>query len=69
MAQHDMNPTFEHELPVPRKTNLFFSRLTIVEAKQEIKDLLGIQEIKHFEIYLGLPSQVGRQKKRQVLMI
>ena len=53
-----MNPTHEHKLPPLGKTNLFFSSLTIVEAKQEIKDLLGVQEIKHFEKYLGLPSLV-----------
>ena len=32
-------------------------------TKQEIKAALGLQEIAHFEQYLGLPSLVGRRKK------
>ena len=32
-------------------------------TKQEIMVALGLQEIEHFEKYLGLPSLVGRRKK------
>ena len=45
------------------KTTLFFSRNTAEEVQQEIKELLGVPTIKHYEKYLGLPSFVGRQKK------
>jgi len=38
------------------KTTLFFSKSTI-------KGMLGVQEIKFYEKYLGLPSLVGRGKK------
>ena len=45
------------------KTAIFFSKSTAEATKQEIKEALGIQEIAHFEQYLGLPSLVGRRKK------
>ena len=45
------------------KTTLFFSRNTLEEVQQEIKLLLGVLAIKHYEKYLGLSSFVGRQKK------
>ena len=45
------------------KTVIFFSKSTAEATKQEIKEALGIQEIAHFEQYLGLPSLVGRRKK------
>ena len=41
-------------------TTLFFSRNTSAEVQQEIKDLLGVPAIKHYDKYLGLPSFVGR---------
>ena len=45
------------------KTTLFFSRNTPESVQQEIKVLLGVPAIKHYEKYLGLPSFVGRNKK------
>ena len=45
------------------KTSLFFSKSTDEETRQEIKGVLGVQEIKFYEKYLGLPSLVGRGKK------
>ena len=45
------------------KTSLFFSKSTEEETRQEIKRVLGVQEIKFYEKYLGLPSLVGRGKK------
>ena len=45
------------------KTSLFFSKSTDEETRQEIKGVLGVQEIKFYEKYLGLPSLEGRGKK------
>ena len=45
------------------KTTLFFSRYTPEDVQQEIKVLLGVSSIKHYDKYLGLPSFVGMQKK------
>jgi len=35
--------------------------------RQEVKDVLGVTEIVHHDKYLGLPSLIGRRKKKQVL--
>ena len=45
------------------KTTLFFSNNTSNVTKDEIKNLLGVAEIKEYERYLGLPTVVGRKKK------
>ena len=45
------------------KTTIFFSKSTPKGSKVEIKDVLGLQEIVHYDKYLGLPSLVGRKKK------
>ena len=45
------------------KTSLFFSKSTKEDMRQEIKRVLGVQEIKFYKKYLGLPSLVGRGKK------
>ena len=45
------------------KTSLFFSKSTNDDIRQEIKRVTGVQEIKFYEKYLGLPSLVGRGKK------
>ena len=45
------------------KTGLFFSKSTPLLIADQIKDALGVQEIKQFEKYLGLPSPVGRNEK------
>ena len=49
------------------KTTLFFSRYTPEDVQQEIKVLLGVPSIKHYDKYLGLPSFVGMQKKKTML--
>ena len=41
------------------KTAIFFSKSTEEATKQQIKAALGLQEIVHFEQYLGVPSLVG----------
>ena len=46
------------------KTSVFFSKSMEEEARQEIKRVLGVQEIKFYEKYLGLPLLVGRGKKQ-----
>ena len=45
------------------KTSFFFSKSTDEVTRQEIKGVLGVQEIKFYEKYLGLPSLVDRGKK------
>ena len=46
------------------KTTLFFSRSISLATKETIKVLLGVPEIKEYEKYLGLPTVVGRNKKK-----
>ena len=41
---------------------LFFSKFTIEDTKQEIKDLLGVPEIKEYEKHLGFPTVVEKNK-------
>ena len=48
------------------KTTIFFSKSTKVESREQIKLALGVPEIIQYEKYLGLPSLVGRKKKKQV---
>ena len=45
------------------KTSVFFSKSTKEDTRESIKGILGVQEINHFEKYLGLPSLVGRGEK------
>ena len=45
------------------KTTIFFGKSTSEDRRNEIKDALGIMEIKQYEKYMGLPSFVGRKKK------
>ena len=51
------------------KTTLFFSNNTSNDTKDEIKNLLGVAEIKEYERYLGLPTVVGRKKKASLNFI
>ena len=45
------------------KTALFFSNNASFATKEEVKNLLGVPEIKEYERYLGLPVVVGRRKR------
>ena len=45
------------------KTTIIFGKSTSEDRRNEIKDALGIMEIKQYEKYMGLPSFVGRKKK------
>ena len=47
------------------KTAISFSKSTVEATKQQILAALGLQEVVHFEQYLGLPSLVGRRKERR----
>ena len=46
------------------KTSLFFSRNTSKEIQWEIKEIFGAQIIHKHERYLGLPTLVGKGKKK-----
>jgi len=45
------------------KTSIFFSKSTTEAMRIEIKEVLGVPEILHYDKYLGLPLLVGRHKK------
>ena len=47
------------------KTAIFFITSTQESTRQEIKSVLGLQEITQYEKYLGLPTLVGRKKKKK----
>ena len=46
------------------KTALFFIKNTSSETKDKIMRIVGVNEIKSHEQYLGLPSIIGRSKKK-----
>jgi len=46
------------------KTSVFFSRNTREEFKEFIRNSVGVATMTGFEKYLGLPTLVGRSKKR-----
>ena len=45
------------------KTTIFFSKSTDEDTRDHIKLALGMEEIRQYEKYLGLPSFVGKNKK------
>lgn len=51
------------------KTNMFFITNTLAQTQEEIKALLAVPAIQWYEQYLGLPSLVGRAKKKSFSMI
>ena len=44
------------------KSLVFFSNSTLASQKQDILRVLGVQEVHHFDSYLGLPTLIGRSK-------
>ena len=52
-----------------KTTLFFFSNNTIDIAKEVVKNLLSVPEIKDYERYLGLPVLVGRKKKASLNFI
>ena len=51
------------------KTGLFFSKSTPPNILNQIKEFLGVQEVKNHEKYLSLPSLVGKHKKASLMFI
>ena len=51
------------------KTTLFFSNNASNGTKEELKNLLGVVEIKEYERYLGLSTVVGRKKRASLNFI
>ena len=45
------------------KTTVFFSKATTEEQRQELVEFLGVNEVREYEKYLGLPAVVGRNKE------
>ena len=50
------------------KTNLFFGKSVLESTKTDLKNLLGVLEIKEYEKYLGLLAMVGRKKKESFII-
>ena len=48
------------------KTTLFFSKSVPLAAKNQIKALLGLPEIRAYEKYLGLPAVIGKNKRESL---
>ena len=51
------------------KTNIFFSSNTLPHTHEAITKFLGIPASQNYEFYLGLPSLVGRAKKKSFSLI
>ena len=51
------------------KTNLFFSSNTPTQTREGIKNFLGVVASQNYDHYLGLPSLVGRAKKKSFSII
>ena len=51
------------------KTNLFFGKSVLESTKTDLKNFLGVSEIKEYEKYLGFPAMVGRKKKKGKLYL
>ena len=48
------------------KTTVFFSKGITEERRMELEEFLGVNEIREYEKYLGLPDVVGRTKKESL---
>ena len=46
-----------------KKTTIFFSKNVPMSAKEQMKNFLGVPEIREYEKYLGLPTVVRRNKR------
>ena len=51
------------------KTTIFFSKSTNEDTQTTIQNLLGVNIVRHYEKYLGLPSFVGSKKKESFTYI
>uniref|UniRef100_A0A7N2M7K9 Reverse transcriptase domain-containing protein n=1 Tax=Quercus lobata TaxID=97700 RepID=A0A7N2M7K9_QUELO len=48
------------------KTMVFFSKATMEERRVELVEFLGVNEVREYEKYLGLPAVMGRNKKESL---
>ena len=48
------------------KTTVFFGKATMEERRRELVEFLGVNEVREYEKYLGLPAVVGRNKKESL---
>ena len=51
------------------KTSLFFSKSTKDDMKKEIKNVLGVNEIRSYEKYLGCPHWWEGVKKQALIIL
>ena len=51
------------------KTTVFFSKATTEERRQELVEFLGVNEVREYEKYLGLPAMVGQNKKESLYYV
>ena len=51
------------------KTIVFFSKSTMEEERQRNKNILGVEEIRSYEKYLGFPSLEGKKQKKLASII
>ncbi|KAL0010787.1 hypothetical protein SO802_005895 [Lithocarpus litseifolius] len=51
------------------KTTLFFSKAVPMTTKNDIKNFLGVPEIKEYGKYLGLPAMVGKNRSASLNVI
>ena len=52
-----------------QKQAFFFGKSVLESTKTDLKNFLGVLEIKEYEKYLGLPAMVGRKKKESFIYI
>ena len=52
-----------------QKQIFFFGKSVLESTKIDLKNYLGVPEIKEYEKYLGLPAMVGRKKKDSFIYI
>ena len=48
------------------KTSVFFSKATREERRMELVKFLGVNEVREYKKYLGLPAVVGQNKKESL---
>ena len=52
-----------------QKQTFSFGKFVLESTKIDLKNFLGVPEIKEYEKYLGLPAMVGRKKKASFIYI
>ena len=52
-----------------QKQVFFFGKSVLESTKTDLKNFLGVSEIKEYEKYLVLPAMVGRKKKKSFVYI